>query len=768
MPYDKILKDLQQQQQRWSQPKQRDDDEHQPTAVPVLSASGEKRNRDDTPKAKDVTRIQGATLTLRFDGAFRDNGSLSSRASYGVFCQDYENPLSTRAVIDGNDDPVSNNVAELMGAIAAITAAIMYIVKFGPITVRIEGDSDHVIAALRDGRARAYASTPDLPIKNATLWHQLGKKVKQLEEMTSDVTYCWIPRSMNREADELANAALDRREPRRSIKSTTITSGTLDALVEIVALLPQKRLSTLRGIPRSLTAAYKAATKHAVKMCQSFYPSCTKYLILCWPHIVSLRRSRIMCHDDHAELRDHLLLLQTDEYLLSAVLELLDKLKSDVHEEPRDPASEERRLATFVKMGNFAKILQDHDAYPATPNDADAVKRKLDELFPNATLPEPLPQNKTTPITIGEMLLAIKRLRRGKAPALSGWTKELISPAVFDMCEEVQHAFADLLSAIANNAVDGTMQKYLTHGVLLPLLYHSKQNKVRPVVMLDTLVKMAWHVLLHACQNHELSSTSHVGKRPGGCQLAIAAIQAALDADHIVISMDAVNAYNTVSRHAAFDFLRANAASMSRLFPMANLMYAAPSSAVWYHGSRPIYAVTITAGSRQGCVSGLSLLEWATMKVNRKFATKITQVADDVNIISADSCSVVSNVVNEYKRVNQDLQGPKCRAICSPGKWHIAKNSIPNIADNQIVTTSTRVLGGVVHPRGVNDSTPLTAIHQKLTDKYSKITKLPLTTQEKWLVLLNVTFHALFYVENGGHLARDIAGASTSCSCKPS
>ena len=716
-----------------------------PPAPKSRRQAGEKRQREG-----DV----GECVSIFFDGACRGNGTRNARASYGVFHREYDSPFTQFDVIDGKDDtaPVTNNAAEIYACTRAIDSATRIVKQHGPRPITILGDSDVVIRALQTGTATAYGDTSNV-FTNAVHWRALAARARDLLRLQSDVKYLWVPRAQNKEADELANAALDNREPNPAVRSVSITTVDINDLDEIVRRLREKRLATLRSIPQSLLQTYKATIQHILRTFQNFNPGALSRIIMCLPHLLSLGRSTIMNNDDHRTVRDHLRHLQNDGYLRHAIIQFRDKLRASEHEPPRPSSEHAQRLATFLKRGLFAKVLQDDDVFPADPADAPRLQQQLSDLFPQGELPEPLQCDHPQPVTVSELLVGIKKLRRGKAPGITGWTKELLSPAVLDMPDDVPHMFADFFSAACNDHLDESVRDLFLQGVLLPLCYKSKASKVRPVIMLDTLTKVSWHVVLSSCPADELNSTSQTTSRSGGCQLAIAAIQSALNEDRIIVSMDAVNAYNTVSRHAAFEFLRRNRDTMKRLFPLVNMFYARASVATWFNGSMPVFSVTITIGSRQGCVSGLHILEWATASVNRRHRQHITQVADDVTIIGDHTR--VQDVIRDYATVGQRLDGPKMRILCSEARKAEASTLFP---PDKVTTTATRILGGVVTPKGTTDfSTVRREISLKM-EKYRKIADLPLNVQQRWLTLLNTTFYPAFYVENGGEIAHDIAG----------
>ena len=699
-----------------------------------------------------------------FDGACRDNGRACARSAFGVHCT-WEGGIR-RDLLPGIK---GNNAAEILAACEAFDAALAMVRQHGPRSIVIHGDSLLVMSALRDGRTTAFSEYDVDNISNGVHWKRLSDSQARLVNANGrdSIQYEWVRRTRNVEADELANSALDGRLPDPTRRSDHLAATSVDVLDDIVRRLRTRRLTTLRSIPARLLYAWKATFSHVVRSFPN--PVERRYVIIMLPHLISLRRSAIHDEEDFALVRDHITLLAQDDYLRQAISELHAKLNADpiaAAERPPHQVSS-RRAKTLVKLGLFSKVLQDDDSTPAPCTEENVSK--IMKMFPQHELPAPLPTPEAPfAVTLGETLNAIRRLRRGKCPGLSGWTKELLSPCVFDMPDDVQAAVVDMMVAITNDALTDVERLFLRDGILLPFQYASKPGKLRPVIILDTLVKTAWHIVLASCPTEEKGSTSHVFGRSGACRLALGAIQAALDADHVVISLDAVNAFNTIKREAAFDYLRRHARTMGRLFPMVNLMYATASQAHWFDGQQCKASVTVSAGTRQGCVSGMEMLVWATLAPNRKFSTRLTQAADDVNIVSSDSLEILESVIEEYASVGQDLKGPKMKVVCSQQRQREVRDKLSRMTkltmtaeqiDASIHTTPTKLLGGCVFPLGeVPEACPtLTELMAKLSKRYKKITQLDVSLQMKWLILKNITFYSVFYIEHWGQHAQRIA-----------
>jgi len=124
-------------------------------------------------------------LKVYIDGACRGNPGLGS---YG-FVVKWRTTDHFGGIVD-DGEKTTNNRAELTGAIKALK----YIEKFDYKTTIIYSDSKYVV----DG-----ATGKNKNIKNLDLWKQLEKYNNE------DYTWKHIPREQNKEADRVANKALD-------------------------------------------------------------------------------------------------------------------------------------------------------------------------------------------------------------------------------------------------------------------------------------------------------------------------------------------------------------------------------------------------------------------------------------------------------------------------------------------------------------------------------------------------------------------------------
>ena len=133
--------------------------------------------------------MKAKRVTIWVDGASRGN---PGRAAMGVIIKDERGELMAR--ISRRIGTTTNNQAEYRAIIAALEKAI----ELGATHVVINSDSELVVKQL-NGRYR---------VKNAHL-KPLYQKIKQLQSSLEEFTITHIPREQNKEADRLANKALD-------------------------------------------------------------------------------------------------------------------------------------------------------------------------------------------------------------------------------------------------------------------------------------------------------------------------------------------------------------------------------------------------------------------------------------------------------------------------------------------------------------------------------------------------------------------------------
>ena len=132
--------------------------------------------------------MNGPELVIYSDGASRNN---PGEAGAGVFIMDRGKPRHRIARYLGQ---TTNNVAEYTAAIIGLE----YAVQVGASKVQLLADSELLVKQL-NGQYK---------VKNEVL-KTLHRKVRELIAKIGSVEVQYIPRTMNKEADALANKAID-------------------------------------------------------------------------------------------------------------------------------------------------------------------------------------------------------------------------------------------------------------------------------------------------------------------------------------------------------------------------------------------------------------------------------------------------------------------------------------------------------------------------------------------------------------------------------
>jgi ribonuclease HI len=705
-----------------------------------------------------------ARIDIKCDGACRNNGTPAAVAAIGVFVQNYLCAFSSSTLLPtvGDRRVFTNGAAEILAAANAARVACKISSATGFRRFSIFSDSESTVLAIAEGTPFAYRHSTRL--QNIEHWRYLADQLQRVAELQLDVAWHWVPRHLNKEPDELCNAALDRRSLILTIASLSADPPTLDTLQTILQLLTTTRRSAMRRISRTLEPAL-SATANAVLVNYAVSPRMQRAVFLLLPHLLSLHQFKVIGRSSFRELRTHVSMLQDVNYCNQAIFELKARLEAQPRTtslSSRPAADPALRIASLVRQELYGRLLGSDDARPATPSPQ--VLDSLRSLFPQRPLPQPLPHVMAIEVPFGEIVLASNRLRKGKTPGLTAWTRELLTPALVPCHPQHRRYVMEMFTAWVNMSDDVTPAErdILTTGILSPLQYPAKAGKIRPIVMTDMLLKLLWLIALHDVVDPALATSTHVFGKRGACQLVATAVQAALDSGETVAALDATNAFNTLCRHEAFAYIARNRHQFHRAFHLLNATYARATKATWFYGSSS-FSIDISAGTIQGCSSSLWFYTCGTMDANLKINTDangthapvIAQAADDVYIIR-NALANITRVIETYKTgPQQHLDGPKMRFL-SPTPLQLPERyrHVP------VVTTPTRVLGAVIAPNRqlhAAAAEPIAEIKAKLFTKYSKIASLPTSTQTKWLVLLNITMHATYYMEACAIGSREIA-----------
>jgi ribonuclease HI len=160
-------------------------------------------------------------LVVATDGACRGNGAADARAAIGVYFGAGSRLNDTRLLVHGGD--CTSNRAELRAAAAALHSALHHFVygnarftdahPHGVRQLVIKSDSTQLVRGMTEWiwrwRCIGFRGAGGNAVMNADLYLNIDSMVEALHDTGIAVLFWLVPREHNREADALANSALD-------------------------------------------------------------------------------------------------------------------------------------------------------------------------------------------------------------------------------------------------------------------------------------------------------------------------------------------------------------------------------------------------------------------------------------------------------------------------------------------------------------------------------------------------------------------------------
>lgn len=153
-------------------------------------------------------------IIIAVDGACRDDGRSNARVAYGVYIN-IGSQFNMAGLLD--EGFMTNQRAKTTAAIETCTFCCQMLntpnfdQKIRQVTIK--SDSAYLVNSMvmhvEKWRLNGYTSARGLPVVNGDILRGLDECVVSLEEKGVDVRFWHVPRSQNKQADKLANAALD-------------------------------------------------------------------------------------------------------------------------------------------------------------------------------------------------------------------------------------------------------------------------------------------------------------------------------------------------------------------------------------------------------------------------------------------------------------------------------------------------------------------------------------------------------------------------------
>jgi len=645
-------------------------------------ATRRKKTRTETDEFNDDGKLNRSrkkqkpeqlpeSITAKFDGGARGNGSSSAVCAFGCFVHSYECHLSRGNLIP-NDDCTTNNAAELIAATQlanGVGSAAEWLRDSGVKRVHFVGDSLHVIGTITSGALHSYVERKEFA--NSLLWRRLSEALRNLHDMFEEfgITYewSWIPRWLNVEPDELANAAMDHRPADTSVLSRPCSAIDLrHDLSLLIRLLPRRRLRLIRTLPDSLQETFSVLCAELAAKHESLFVD----LFLVLPVLLAIAVSRIDSKQSYKRLRDHITLLSNAQYLheqIAVAIVACTTTRHPTHSSTTTTAA--HKLRTMCKRGLHSKVLSQACSGSSVADVHDvSVQQQLRDMFPQSTtMPTPLPKFEVK-IGFNDILRALTKTSKGTAPGMTGWTRELLHAAMSFPTPTLTDAITAVFSKIVNADLNDDQFQLLCSGILIPLMQPGKL-KPRPVNVTDLCMRLSVRIALSIAR-------ASGSKQIGECVRIIRELQAALDAGGSVIVSDGSNAFNCLFREPAFAFLRAHQEQFAPVNNLFNMLYAHVTFVRLFDSQgNTLLEIPITLGTRQGCVSGTFFMEIATDAAAQCAREKIRphqlfKFVDDIDIASSSpgqsrSLFTAQQHVNViFKEMcNLDLSGPKLLVI---------------------------------------------------------------------------------------------------------
>lgn len=623
--------------------------------------SPRKRTRDIAQTTDGPTRPDKFSIT-RDNDATKFHGTISTIVSKDVYiffdgaCRGVDLTVGAAVLMDQqvpyygvkqSTDARTPTQAELLGLEVAlqithtVLEARLREKNTSPTTIRIFGDSAHVIAEAESG-AMAALGRLDRPsqdflqkINNHDFLTACGKRMVAIATLFpfAQLTFAFHRRKYNAAPDEVCKAFLDGRDPGplKRVAKTPFAPSILNSCCS---------WSCRRFLPRELWDEWRRVVLLLIPGSAAEATDTDWKLLLFAPRLLLsfLRRG------DYIR---HLASLRTKEDILDYLSDLTPETRPQRHD-----TDLQTTITKFFTENHPGKAL-DHIIAPssiAAPTQGLATK-----FWPRADTPQFQIIDRVVNPTVDFDLLhliARRKLKANKAADLGGWTKELLNAV------GVKH-FAVLLQAVMRGDANSTVVKVVTadKGIMI----QQESGKIRPAAITSIWCKLLWH--------HAFART-RAARLP--CQLPAAPATAALSMflrhSPVVIKTDCSNAFHSLDRAAIKEAIVAQ--NLTEIIPLWNLFYGKRTQIVFPDQAKPPtewITHSLTRGTRAGCVSGTLLFELGIARSLSRIQElgKTLAVVDDIYVAVQANAGMLERIGNILKDAGLTLNVAKSKIIDS-------------------------------------------------------------------------------------------------------
>jgi hypothetical protein len=282
---------------------------------------------------------------------------------------------------------------------------------------------------------------------------------------------------------------------------------------------------------------------------------------------------------------------------------------------------------------------------------------------PKPELPKKLEGASALTIDTDELHAALRGVKAGAAPGLTGWTKELVLG--LHATAILSEVLRDIINAIIND-VTGEMGALM---LTAPGIAFMQDTKIRTCGMRDFFVKVAWRAATTHTSLDALFTTSQTMGRRNGSLQAARWVQQQLDDGRGMVLGDAVNAHPSFDRAAAGRVL--SDAKLTSLYSIFNFTYCneTPLRSYGRDGEQE-FEVAIVVGQLQGCPSAGKMfcaLEGSLMSARvPHLLPKVRLIMDDCAVAGMTSLEAEQNfsaLADALVVGGINIRGPKKKVI---------------------------------------------------------------------------------------------------------
>ena len=371
-----------------------------------------------------------------------------------------------------------------------------------------------------------------------------------------------------------------------------------------------------RAVPYQLQAMFASAVDRTAMLCtQVSKKDCTAAdrdlgmrLMLCLPKVASAKWAGKQCRSLSKKILRAFPFLPKD--LAEEAIVGMTKVRA-----PKPPQMDEEaklkaiaRLIREKQLGKAAAVWDSEGVAPLTPENIG----KLRDLHPPSQRPEHHPVVPTAPARIPHTAnfvqdspakvtaglgATMSKLPTHSAPGISGWTYTMIKMA-WEASLNFRAWFVALALLVSVDDKAIPLRRWMTACCLLPL--RKKKGGIRPIAIGETFARIIARWLLSATNTRQILLAEQFGVgTPGGTEPVVWSMN---DAVHripegaVVVGLDFVNAFNSMSRHWIASRIAAEAPHLLGYF---RCFYNEPSALFAWDGTTMV-ELESAEGGRQG------------------------------------------------------------------------------------------------------------------------------------------------------------------------